>query len=186
MFSGYIEDGNKKAFQFYNPTGVPLSTGDYTVVMKHLTGDTNGGTFVERSWLIAETESDIYSIPPGGTVVMANPACGTEILAYLPNNQFLQYSFLSQMNGNDWLLFVEYDKEADTFGRVLDVIGDSRSEPGPWARNDENGNEIFNTRDVALSKDQAAISMSHNDYSDVESVKYWWDATQWDESMVFD
>ncbi|GMH88744.1 hypothetical protein TL16_g11246 [Triparma laevis f. inornata] len=45
---------------------------------------------------------------------------------------------------------------------------------------------MFNTRDVTLSKDQAAMSMSHNDYSDVESVKYWWDATQWDESMVFD
>ncbi|GMH90437.1 hypothetical protein TrVE_jg4144 [Triparma verrucosa] len=45
---------------------------------------------------------------------------------------------------------------------------------------------MFDTENVALSKDRSAMLASHNDYSDTESVDYWWNATQWDESMTFD
>ena len=183
MFSGYIEESEKKALQLYNPTGLPVSSEDYAIVIKRF-GTT--GSVIGRFFIKAETDSDKVTIQPGGTVVMGSPNSGAEILAYLPNNQFFQTTTtLNKMTGNDWILLVEYDKETDAYGRVLDVIGDSRTD-GPWKRLDENGNLMFDTENVALSKDRSAMLASHNDYSDTESVDYWWNATQWDESMTFD
>ena len=183
MFSGYIEEGTKKALQLYNPTGLPVSSEDYAIVIKRF-GTT--GSVIGRFFIKAETDSDKVTIQPGGTVVMGSPNSGAEILAYLPNNQFFQTTTtLNKMTGNDWILLVEYDKETDAYGRVLDVIGDSRTD-GPWKRLDENGNLMFDTENVALSKDRSALVASHNNYSDAESVHYWWNATQWDESMTFD